>query len=115
MQLIFAKCKTRSCIFRLGKNLIVLADGCRRSDFKTRGECMNAREFYRSDYLDDIDWLGPFYCKINYDKFILLEDSNGFEEGDTIATIDREYYWIHSPLYDSDQDIEDCGFLKNLM
>ena len=103
--------KPDHAFFRLGRNLIVLSDGCRRFDFKGSGKCIKAADFYESNYLNDINWLGPFYCKINFKEFILLKDVDGFEEGDSIATIDEKYYWIHSPLYYDSDD----AFLKKLM
>lgn len=108
--------KPPHAFFRLGKNAIVLADACRRTDFERRGTIINANNFYSSDYFDNITWLGPFYCIINTPNFIALEDNKNFGAGDVVATIDTDYYWIHSSLYDSDSDSDSSeDFLENLM
>ena len=106
--------KPDHAFFRLEKKLVILSDGCRRFDFARRGTCIDARDFYRSEYLEGITWLGPFHCKIGCNEFISLKNEGKFEIRDIVATIDSDYYWINSPLYDGN-DYDDERFLDNLM
>jgi hypothetical protein len=100
--------KPDHAFFRLGRNSIVLSDGCRRFDFEPRGQCVAANDFYNRDYLDNITWLGPFHCSISSLEFISSGDDD-FNAGDVIATIDDCYDWIHSDLYNDNHN-----FLENL-
>ena len=110
--------KPDHAFFRLGKNMIILTDGCRRFDFKIRGMCVNATDFYECDYLASVSWLGPFTCLIDGRDFVAKDDFtiNGeygsfeFTTGEVVATIDEDYYWIESSIYG-----DYSNFMKSLM
>lgn len=98
--------------FRLNNTWVVLADGCRRFDFKSKFECINAKEYFNQEYIDSVEWVGPFPCTVTSSGFIATESCEYcdcyFEENDVIASIDEECFYICSNIYNG-------GSLENLL